>query len=265
MPTYKLLSGEALEYDQPPPAVDEYLSKVRVAANDPDVSTNELIDLIYSEDNPLLETGIIPGRGVVTKDIQRHPVYQIMLDLLQQKRITEGELDGEAADSQHTVAVSEAAEELGISTGAVRQAIYNDRLAARKIENQWRIYPDAVGAYEVSNRGPSPSRPLQIRMGSVEGLSCRVKMPELLEDSEKDGSIRTGVLKKWRRVGVIIGGSSAGPREDRKGYTFWELAPGDDEESIEEGPFYVRGRFRVVRKVEHAREANEAYREFEAR
>lgn len=265
MPAYKLLSGETLKYSKPAPAVAEYLSRVRVAANDPDVSTGELIDLIYSGDNPLLETGIIPGRGVVTKDVQHHPVYQIMLDLLQQKRITEGELDREAAESQHTMTVPEAAEELGVSTSAVRQALYSDRIAGRKVDGQWRIYSESVEAYEVSRRGPSPSRPLQVSMGSVEGLSCRVKMPELLEDSEKEDSIRTGVLQKWRRVGVIIGGESAGPRDDRKGYTFWEIAPADEENSIEQGPFYVRGRFRVVRQVEHAREALDAYKQFEAK
>lgn len=263
MQTYTLLSGEVLEYENPPSEVSDYLSKVKMAAHDPDISTGELIDLIYSADNPLLETGIIPGRGVVTRDVQHHPVYQIMLDLLQQKRITEGELDRKAAESAHTMTVSEAAEKLGVSTSAVRQAIYNDRLAARKVDGQWRIYPDAVEAYQVSNRGPSPSRPLQVRMGSVEGLSCRVKMPELLEDSSKEGGIRTGTLKRWRRVGVIIGGKGVQKVEGRKGYTFWELAPGDKEISIEQGPFFVRGRFRVVRKVEHSREAIDAYDAFE--
>lgn len=265
MRRYKMLSGDVIEYEAPAKEVDDYLAQIKVAANNPDISPGELVDLMYSEDNPLLKTGIIPGRGVVTREVSNHPVYHVMLDLLEQKRIQAGVLDREAAESQYTMTVSEAADRLGVSKSAVRQAIQKNKLAGRKVGRRWKLYPESVDAYEVSNRGPNPKRPLSVRMGAIEGLSCRVKMPEHLEDSDKEGGIRTGVLRRWRSVAVIIGGKDIEKVPDRKGYTFWELAPADEENKIEVGPFYLHGPFRVVRKVEHSREALDAYKAFEAR
>ncbi len=261
MQTYKLLSGETITYESSP-----FLTRVRDAAADPGVSPDELLDLIYSEQNPILKSGVLPGRGVVTRAAFENPIYHIMLDLLEQKRLQQGALDQEvSSDAQFTMTVGEAAAALGISESAVRQAIYAKNLAARKIKNAWRIYPAGVEAYKVGNQGPAPERLLQIRLGAVDGLSCKVKSVEQLSDKVKDAGVTTGTLTCWRRIAVIIGGSSVEKVPGQKGYTFWDLTIGDygaENESIEHDPFYVRGPFRVVRKIEHSREAVEAFKSF---
>src|SRR5690625_3742033 len=154
MKTHKLLSGEIVRYS-PPPEVDRYIDRLKVAANDPTVTVGELVDMVYSEENPILVRDIIPGRGVVTRQVFEDPAFHVMQDLIEQKRIQAGHLDREAAESMHTMTVQEAAERLGISESAVRQAIYAKRLAARKVGGSWRLYPGGVEAYRVSNRGPN--------------------------------------------------------------------------------------------------------------
>ncbi|HEV3385113.1 MAG TPA: hypothetical protein VG097_09865 [Gemmata sp.] len=76
MNTYTMLSGETVQYPDPPFEVANFLAKVRLAAGDPNVNVNQLTELIYSPENPLLDTSILPGRAMVTKKIFENPVYQ---------------------------------------------------------------------------------------------------------------------------------------------------------------------------------------------
>lgn len=272
--TYRLVSGEVIEYATPPPAVADYLARVQLAAQDPSVSLAELIDLIYSEDNPIMATGIIPGRGVVTQETFDDPVYRVMMDQVTIKRVQLGQFDPEEAKRHFTMTVGEAAERLLMSEPAVRKAIHDDRLAGRKIDGRWFIDPASVKAYDVDQRRGPKSKwlgseyALDVCMGSVEGLSCRIKKPGPLEDSHKEDGLRYGTIEGWRRICVIIGGSDYGDREDRKGYRLYELAPAEDYVNIEEGPFYVRGKARLVDDGEnaklHTREALEKYKAFQA-
>ena len=258
MERHTLISGETLEYPTPAPEISAFVDRVREMVNDPDAPESAVIDLIYSSENPLLDQTIFPHRGAVTKATIEDPVYHVMLDLLDQKRIQLGRLDLDAVQDRYTMSVTEAAEELGITPGGVRQAIHARRLAAWKKGGRYFLDPALVEAFQVSNRGPSKAQevgePLEVRMGTAPGVSFLLKAPHLLEDSTKEGSVRTGVLRNWRRVAVSAG---KGP-----GRSIFIIEPGSAQNSIEREDFYVRGKFKIVRRIRGARAAAEAFKGF---
>jgi hypothetical protein len=153
MNTYTMLSGETVQYPDSPDEVTSFLAKVRLAAADPNVSVNQLTELIYSDENPLLDTTILPGRAMVTKKVFENPVYHIMADQIGVKQIQLGLVKKEDWDAQFTVSVQEAAEQLAITPGAVRAAITAKKLAGRLRNGQWYMHPNSIDSYKVSNRG----------------------------------------------------------------------------------------------------------------
>jgi hypothetical protein len=157
MPTYHLLSGETISYPAPPAQVAEFLAQVHVAAGDPAVDVNQMIELIYGPENPILDTTFVPGRPMVTKAVFDNPVYRVLTDLLGRKRVQLGHLDMAAARASYTVSVRDAARRLGITPAAVRAAITARRMSAMLENGQWWIHPNSVASYKVSNRGPKRS------------------------------------------------------------------------------------------------------------
>jgi hypothetical protein len=151
--TYSLLSGETLTVSLPDGPLADFVARVRVAANDPGVSINQLVELLYSADNPLLDTTILPGRAMVTRATLDNPVYHVLLDLLDQKRIAAGQLNLAAAHARYTVDVPSAARRLGITPASVRAAIQGRRLAAIFQTGQWWVSEESLASYKVSNRG----------------------------------------------------------------------------------------------------------------
>lgn len=154
METYTTLTNETIEYDAQEPSVAAFLARVRSATNDPDVTESALTELIYGSENPILDHTIFPHRGAVTKAVFGNPLYHVMLDLLDQKRVQVGTLDLELAKADYTVTVAEAAEKLGITPGAIRYAIKAQKLSAIKNGGVWLIHPNSVNSYQVSLRGP---------------------------------------------------------------------------------------------------------------
>jgi len=201
---YTLVSGETVTYDDPDPEVADYVARVREAAQDPTVSVDDLLELIYSNDNPLLESDQIPGKGMVTTEVFEDPVYKVMADQISVKRIQQGTLDPETMHDKYTVSVSDAADELGISTSAVRQAIYKDRLAAVKKGGAWKIAPSSIDAYEVSNRGPSAAtgEPLHVVIGSKKGVSFSVAHDGELERERQEGNLIYGTIRNWTHAAI---------------------------------------------------------------
>lgn len=262
---FTLLSGDVVEYDEPSESVAEFLRRVRIAAGDFEVTTDDMIDLIYGVENPLLKHGVLPGRGLVTREVYENPIFHIMQDLLIQKRIQRGEYDPEVAKTQYNMTVSEAATKLGVSPSAIRQAIRSKALDAIKVRGRWLLYPGSVDVYQVSNRGPNPLRPLSIAIGNQEGISARIKLPTRVEWEKGQGGVKTGVLERWRSVGLIIGGTALSEDPAQKRYVFWEIAPDDVDNVIEEGLYGVRGPFQVIRKIDGVRKAAEAFSSFEPR
>lgn len=154
MLTHICITGEAVTYPEPPPALAGFISTVRAAVEDETVTENDLIRLLYGIDNPLLVQGIIPGRGAVTREVLQNPVYHVLLDLLAQKQSSTGRLDKSRLGERFTMSVGDAAEKLGISRQAVIGAIHRKRLAAHKSGDTWFVDPASVDGYMVSKRGP---------------------------------------------------------------------------------------------------------------
>lgn len=78
------------------------------------------------------------------------PLWHVMHDLIDQKRIQCGSLDPVVAAKHYSVGVTAAARELGITTGAVRHAIAAKRRAARKVRGRWHTTKEAVAGFRVA-------------------------------------------------------------------------------------------------------------------
>lgn len=253
---HETISGHRVEFDEPEGELAEFFARARTAAADSAASENDLITLIYSADNPLLSPGVVPDRGVVTKDTLAHPVYRVLQDLLIRKRVAEQGLDVQAMADRHTVTIAEAAEQLGVHASAVQQAIKAQRLPSWVKGGRHYMAPSALDAFELSRRGPKPKgKPLRYCSGSEPGTSFRVKVPTS-RVIEKKGKAQTAEVDTWARVAVLSGGEGR--------HRFFVLEPvASGSERLELGSFYVEGPFRVTKKVNNAREAREAYKAFE--
>ncbi|HHH30585.1 MAG TPA: DNA-binding protein [Polyangiaceae bacterium] len=173
MPTYRTLAGEELEYPEPSKQLARFIGRLNEAVNDPDVGADEMTDLVYGPDNPLLgpSTSALPERRSVSLETLADPTWHMMLDLLEAKRIA-------IAEASPTMRLEHAGELLGITPDAVRKAAIAGHLDGEKHGNRWYVSPGSVATYRerVRRRGPRPNAtPLLIRCGSVKGASLSVK------------------------------------------------------------------------------------------
>lgn len=257
MERHTLISGEVLEFEAGPQLAD-FLARVRVATNDPSVSLTELTELIYGEENPLLERGIIPGRGVVTKAAFENPAYHALLDLIDQKRIVMGELNPEAAKDGYTMTVAEAADRLGVTTAAVRQAIGADRIDGEKVGGQWRVRPSSVEAYaSTPRRGPVRQGALEVIMGNQPGCSLSVHTDGTLEPHRREKNTVHGQFTDWQWGAAKLVNKSTGTVR-----CVWFQR--DDEADIQtfdtDCGLHARGRVKVVRTEDEGEAAAKAFR-----
>jgi hypothetical protein len=129
------------------------------------------------------------------------------------------------------------------------------------------LNPVSIDAWQVGTRGPPPpvprpsgtavGGPLEVRMGNANGKSFRVKYPGNLEGETRiDHHVIGGRIPTWRRVAVITGGEGK--------HRLQILEPADEDNELVFAGFSVRGRFRVVEKVNNAREAREMFTAFRA-
>jgi hypothetical protein len=97
---------------------------------------------------------------------------------------------------------------------------------------------------------------LCFRAGSAGGKSLHLKhAPGGVVPRLDGGRGAEGVISTWRRVGVFTGATGRA--------RFVVLEPADrGEAEIAFGEFYVRGRFRVVEKINNAKRASEAFKAF---
>lgn len=258
---YTTVAGEVIEYPTPSPDVAAYLARVRDAANDPRVSESELVEFVYSKDNPVLDATLMPGRGAVTKAVFADPVYQVMHDLLYAKRL---QMEGAAASSptppREGVSVADAARQLGMSASAVRQAIARGDLEATKVRGAHSINPASVESYRdrVTRRGPSAEPALRVRMGNCPGKSFRVKVlgtPMRLGEKEKlegGGFVLPGEVARFDRATISITGERT--------HRVFRLAPAETENRFEWGPFSIEGRYRVTEKLNQPDVASDAWK-----
>lgn len=268
--SHTTITGETVEYPRPTAEVARFLSRLRAAAEDPRVSENELVQLMYGRENPILDQTLLPGRGMVTTAVFADPLYRVMLDLLDAKRVQVGTLDPVRASDSYTMTVSEAAERLKMSTSAVRQAIKAGRLAAWKKGGVHMLDPHSVATYRdhVARRGPRSEREasegaepaLRVRMGNRPGASFRVKAPGLEVVSttklEGGGKVIEATVPRFARAAIAFSG-----KEMNRAFF---LVPADEENSFTFDAFEIRGRYRVAEKINDAVKASKAFKAFEA-
>jgi hypothetical protein len=103
--------------------------------------------------------------------------------------------------------------------------------------------------------------PLSVRLGSAifpgndAGKAFRIKRAEDGDVLEKQrANVWQGTLLHWRRIGVI-----ASTKDKAR---FFIIEPADTPEEILFEDFYVRGKFKVVEKVNHTQDARDAWRAF---
>ena len=252
--THVTLEGRELTYPAPTGALAAFLDRVVAMSCDPRVTEDELVELIYGTDNPLLDQSMFKDRGAVTREVFGNPVYHVLLDFLGRKRAQLGTLDMDAAREAATVTVTEAARQLGISTSAVRQAIHAGRLPAVKTGSQWLINPRDVELYKPSARGPAAEPALRVRFGNVEGKSLRPKIPGLRVSRAEMGSVHDGEAMSFQLAAFAV--------SDGKANTLYIIEPADGEERVTSKPFFVRGNFRVVEKVTDPSEASFRFKHF---
>lgn len=243
---YTTTSGEILEVPDPPEAVAAFLVRVAAAADDESVTVGAFVRLAYGVDNPLLDSTIRPGLAVVTAAAFASPYYGIIADMLVRKQHQQDA-------RRFTMTVADAAREIGITESAVRLAITQGRLAARKVGATYSVDPESVTAYPRAPRGPKPA--LRARVGSRTGVSFRIKGADV--EAEKIGGAREGIIQHgWAQIAVLAAERGAGAR-------YWLIEPDETvQNAIECAGFYVRGAFRVVEQIRNEEEARDRFADF---
>jgi len=155
--TYTTLSGFTIEHTIPVGAIAAFMDNVRDAADDSRLGIDSMITLVYGQSNPLLDRTTFTGVGAVTPAVFANPLYHVLLDRIGRKRVQLGLLDLAATEARYTVTPEEAADQLGISVSAVRQAIERHKLPAWKRGGRIFLDPVSIATYAVSNRGPRAS------------------------------------------------------------------------------------------------------------
>ena len=252
-----------------------YLRKVEQAAADPTVDEIEVAALVWNTDNPYLQIHPDTGAAIADRAAYDSVVFQIMLDLIDQKRINLGTLDPEAAAARYTLTVKEAADKLGIHAATVRKAIDAKRLAAWKRGGTYMLDPASVASYKISNRGARADvqfsqqahlglipGALAIREGTDGDYFLRVRGHIKSEERQVGDDITQYLITRpWERVAVQTGKKSA------NSYRLFILEPAPPETEPDQGltfaGFYVRGAFKVVEKINNSKEALAAWKAYD--
>lgn len=271
------LSGHEIRYDDPGPELEHFLQRAQRLAENPEVTEGELVALVYSRENPILDHSIFPGRGTVTREVLDRPEYAVLQDLLFRKEVQQRAIDVRAIEARYTLTPGEVAERLGVHVSAVTKACQERRVSSWVKGRRYFLDPGALAPLEQGKRrGPAPGggprlvaepgrfdvkgRPttLSYRAGQEAGAVLRVRLPgpagEAVEPSSKAAPAE-GQVKAWRRVGVLHGRAGK--------LRFFELEPASEDGEVKLGALYVRGRFRVVEKVNNAKAAREAWEAFQ--
>ncbi len=176
-----------------------------------------MIGLAYSSENPILDSTLHPGRGVVTKAVIDDPVYGVVTDLLFRKRVVQDDVDVDKLAAKFSMSVAEAAAELGIHESAVRQAIAAKRLPSWLKEGRHYVDPRALKTLEVGTRRPTKKdatagAPLEVRMGSKAGASFSVRAKGVIAIDEQTGHVNHGAISRWHQVVVRSTGKGGSKR-----------------------------------------------------
>jgi hypothetical protein len=264
------LSGQIIDCKDLDPKVERFIERARAVLEDKRATENDLIALVYGKENPLLDPTFFPERGAVTAEVLTEPAYHVLQDLIARKRVLQDGKDPAKLGAKYTVTIPEAAALKGVSEDAIRKAIRERRLPAWVRDDVTYLEPRTLDAMSIGGRGPVPKKiePLTIRYGyhRTEGAFLKFKDQSGVREIDDRGNKafassmldQTDELKRWRRVGVLTGGHGK--------VRFFELVPSTEEspEPIEFHGFFVRGKYMVLRKVNNAKLAREAWEAFSA-
>lgn len=261
MHTHITVTGHPIQFEQPDAKTGAILEQLQAGVDDPSVDEDDLVALVYSPQNPVMDRNAVPGRGVVTPAVLENPVYRVMTDLLYRKSINAHGASIEAMAARATITPNEAAKRLGITPSAVRQAIASGRLTAWLRDGVNYIDPAALERFELAPHGPPPAAgverastaPLVICTGRDGEHTLRVKAPGDVLDASSDGELQSGRVAPWRRVLVRVTNKAAELR-------VFVLEPGPDEAEIVRGQLHVRGRFRIAEKINNAQRAEAVWK-----
>lgn len=267
MPKHTTLTGHTIEYDDPSPALAKFLRKVERRAKE-GASESDLIELVYSSENPLLAPAVFKDRGAVTKATLDEPAYYVLLDLIDRARVTRTGLDADVAVAElakeYTVSVAEAAAQVGVHESAIRQAIAARRLSSWLKDGRHYLHPRAVDSFAATLRRPVaedapaparvPAEPLEVFMGSRSGTSFRVKFGGKWVPYATRGAPGHGWVHHWHRIGVAAGTGDK--------MRFVVIEPSSDSANYSFEEYFVTGKFKIVAKENNARRAAEAWKAF---
>jgi excisionase family DNA binding protein len=256
MPTHLCVNGRSVEYE-PTPAEAKFLRRVEAMLEDTKVTDLEVRGVIYGPDNPLLAQ--VHGYTFVTPEAFEHPVFRVLQDLHDRKRVATGALDLERAAARYTMTVAQAAEQLGLGESAIRMAVRASRLPSWMKGGEIFLDPQAVAAYKGGARRGGPATKLLVAIGSHDGTSLRLRVDggsAELEHARKAGGITSGELTKWSVAEVITGAR----RGEATTYRYWKITPGGNQERIELGELKVVGRFTIVER-KNGKAASDAWYE----
>lgn len=268
---YQTIQGHEFDVDDSPPGTIEFLSSVILLAGR-GASEDELVELIYSDQNPTLGPYPFGGRGAVTRETLENPAYWAMGDLLFRARLARRGVSTEQAAERYTLLVSEAAKRLGVSRAAVQKAIQTRRLESWVKDERHYLCADDVDRWASSltetRRGFSPEAPeavgapLAARLGGVPGVTFKLKVSEQFLATEREsGHVFVGTIRAgWKLLAVSYSDRDGDEGEQRR--TVLVLVPGDTDNAIEHHGFYLRGRFKVLHKRTGER-ASRAWQEFQ--
>ena len=267
VPTHRTLAGDELDYPEPDDELASFLERVREAVSDPAIAIAAMTELVYGADNPLLDPSssspvALPHRGTATAETWADPVWHVMLDLLEAKRVT-------VAEHTPSLLLEEAGEQIDLTPDGVRKAVLAGKLDGEKRGNRWYVTPASVATYRdrVQRRGPAPTTPLRYRCGTADGYGLDVKVENATFDRRVRNQVsewsvanfeRAGVRlrktlddgSKWHRVLVF----QADPSVDSFRYC-WPPKGGPG--------FFVEGRFRTVERFNSQAKARAAWRDHE--
>lgn len=82
---HELISGGVIEYESSP-ELEAFLPRVLRLLKDPTKTEDDMVEIVYGPDNPILDKKLIPSRGAVTKATIGSPIYRMFTDLLERKR-----------------------------------------------------------------------------------------------------------------------------------------------------------------------------------
>lgn len=255
---YETLSGHRIEYPDPDPKLAKFLQRASALVDDKKATEDDLVALVYGSDNPILDHTLVPGRGSVTREVFENPVYHVLTDLIWRKSVLEKGVDLAKVAKRYSLTVKEAAEQLAVTPDAVRKAISARRVASWVKNGEYFLDPKGLTPLQKSakpGRLPAGTEPLVVRAGNDGANQLHINYQGgLLPENVRDVVAET-TIPRWRRAGVLTAGHGK--------LRLFVIEPSDQDEEIEFHGYHVRGKFKIVEKVNGSKAARLAWQGFE--